>query len=54
MSFRFRDGSQDNGVPVGEAVERIVAHVQRRINEEPTAAAIEDPRAAAETAGVGQ
>jgi threonyl-tRNA synthetase len=54
VSFRFRDGSQDNGVPVGEAVERIVAHVQRRINEEPTAAAAEDPRAAAETAGVGQ
>ena len=54
VSFRFRDGSHDNGVPVGEAVERIVAHVQRRINEEPTAAAAEDPRAAAETAGVGQ
>ncbi|MFI7495504.1 threonine--tRNA ligase [Kocuria sp. M4R2S49] len=55
VSFRFRDGSQDNGVPVGEAVERIVAHVQRRVNEEPTAAVVvEDPRAAAETAGVGQ
>ncbi|MFF0945926.1 threonine--tRNA ligase [Kocuria sp. CPCC 205300] len=54
VSFRFRDGSQDNGVPVGEAVERIVAHVQRRVNEEPTAALPEDPGAAAETAGVGQ
>ena len=53
VSFRFRDGSQDNGVPVGEAVERIVAHVQRRINDEPTAAA-EDSGAAPETAGVGQ
>ncbi|XNS26602.1 threonine--tRNA ligase [Citricoccus nitrophenolicus] len=30
VSFRFRDGSQDNGVPVGEAVERIVAAVRNR------------------------
>ncbi|GAA1358633.1 threonine--tRNA ligase [Arthrobacter rhombi] len=30
VSFRFRDGSQDNGVPVAEAVERIVAAVKNR------------------------
>ena len=30
VSFRFRDGSQDNGVPVDEAVARIVAAVQNR------------------------
>ncbi|HEY4615596.1 MAG TPA: threonine--tRNA ligase [Citricoccus sp.] len=30
VSFRFRDGSQDNGVPVAEAVERIVAAVRNR------------------------
>jgi threonyl-tRNA synthetase len=32
VSFRLRDGSQDNGVPVDEAVERIVAAVERREN----------------------
>jgi threonyl-tRNA synthetase len=30
VSFRFRDGSQDNGVPVDDAVARIVAAVEQR------------------------
>ncbi|MGG5174321.1 threonine--tRNA ligase [Pseudarthrobacter sp. J1763] len=30
VSFRFRDGSQDNGVPVEEAVQRIVDAVKNR------------------------
>ncbi|MDQ6741145.1 MAG: His/Gly/Thr/Pro-type tRNA ligase C-terminal domain-containing protein, partial [Actinomycetota bacterium] len=30
VSFRFRDGSQDNGVPVDEAVTRIVEAVRNR------------------------
>lgn len=30
VSFRFRDGSQDNGVPVSEAVARIVEAVRNR------------------------
>jgi threonyl-tRNA synthetase len=30
VSFRFRDGSQDNGVPVSEAVQRIVDAVRNR------------------------
>jgi threonyl-tRNA synthetase len=30
VSFRFRDGTQDNGIPVAEAVERIVAEVRER------------------------
>ncbi|MFC7402498.1 threonine--tRNA ligase [Citricoccus sp. GCM10030269] len=30
VSFRFRDGSQDNGVPVDEAIERIVSAVRNR------------------------
>ncbi|WP_115727410.1 threonine--tRNA ligase [Actinomyces culturomici] len=34
VSFRFRDGSQDNGVPVDEAVARIVAHVRSRSNSD--------------------
>ena len=32
VSFRFRDGSQLNGVPVDEAVERIVHHITTRNN----------------------
>jgi threonyl-tRNA synthetase len=31
VSFRFRDGSQDNGVPVEDAVARIVDAVRRRV-----------------------
>lgn len=31
VSFRFRDGHQENGVPVDEAVERIVAAVRDRV-----------------------
>ncbi|WP_394937726.1 threonine--tRNA ligase [Psychromicrobium sp. YIM B11713] len=30
VSFRFRDGSQDNGVPVDDAIERIVRIVKER------------------------
>lgn len=37
VSFRFRDGSQENGVPVDEAVERIVKHIEQRVNEDPHA-----------------
>ncbi len=31
VSFRYRDGRQDNGVPVAEAVERVVAAVRDRV-----------------------
>jgi threonyl-tRNA synthetase len=37
VSFRFRDGGQINGVPVAEAVDSIVAWIQRRENASPTA-----------------
>ena len=30
VSFRYRDGRQDNGIPVAEAIERIVAAVESR------------------------
>ncbi len=30
VSFRFRDGSQDNGVPIDEAITRIVASIETR------------------------
>ncbi|MFJ3030809.1 threonine--tRNA ligase [Rothia terrae] len=41
VSFRFRDGSQENGVPVDEAVARIVEHIQSRNNEDPKSQATE-------------
>ena len=37
VSFRYRDGSQRNGVPVGEAIEEIVAFVASRANDGPSA-----------------
>ena len=30
VSFRYRDGRQDNGVPIAEAIERVVAAVEGR------------------------
>ncbi|RAF66815.1 threonine--tRNA ligase, partial [Burkholderia multivorans] len=30
VSFRFRDGEQDNGVPVAEAIERIVEAIETK------------------------
>jgi threonyl-tRNA synthetase len=30
VSFRFRDGSQDNGVPVDEAIQRILEAIRTR------------------------
>lgn len=30
VSFRYRDGSQDNGVPVDEAIDKIVGIIERR------------------------
>ncbi len=33
VSFRFRDGEQENGVPVEEAVEHIVRVVSERVND---------------------
>jgi len=40
VSFRFRDGSQINGVPVADAVGAIVDWVERRENGSPTADAL--------------
>ncbi len=31
VSFRYRDGRQDNGVPVEEAIARVVEAVQGRV-----------------------
>jgi threonyl-tRNA synthetase len=37
VSFRFRDGSQRNGVPVAEAVEEVASWVADRRNDSPSA-----------------
>ncbi len=37
VSFRYRDGSQRNGIPIDEAVDEIVGTVVRRLNTSPTA-----------------
>ncbi|OXM69887.1 threonine--tRNA ligase [Amycolatopsis vastitatis] len=41
VSFRFRDGSQINGVPVDTAVKAIAEWVERRENASPSAGALE-------------
>ncbi|AYF76688.1 threonine--tRNA ligase [Nocardia yunnanensis] len=41
VSFRFRDGSQVNGVPVADAVATITDWIQRRENASPTAEGFE-------------
>ncbi|HYQ63492.1 threonine--tRNA ligase [Actinophytocola sp.] len=40
VSFRFRDGSQINGVPVDDAVRTVVEWVERRENASPSAEAV--------------
>jgi threonyl-tRNA synthetase len=37
VSFRYRDGSQNNGIPVDDAVEQVAAWVAGRSNADPTA-----------------
>jgi threonyl-tRNA synthetase len=44
VSFRFRDGTQINGVPVEKAVNTIVDWVERRENSSPTAETVEAAR----------
>jgi threonyl-tRNA synthetase len=41
VSFRFRDGSQINGVPVHDAVKAVTAWIQRRENASPSAQTFE-------------
>ena len=37
VSFRFRDGTQINSVPVDQAVDALVSWIDRRVNDSPTA-----------------
>nr|WP_042197852.1 threonine--tRNA ligase [Kibdelosporangium sp. MJ126-NF4] len=41
VSFRFRDGTQINGVPVDRAVETVTAWIERRENSSPTAETVQ-------------
>jgi threonyl-tRNA synthetase len=50
VSFRYRDGSQRNGVPVDQAVEHVAAWVTARHNADPTAE-VEVAAAASREAG---
>lgn len=49
VSFRFRDGTQINGVPVGEAIALITDWVARRENASPTAELIRPAEVAVAT-----
>jgi threonyl-tRNA synthetase len=31
VSFRFRDGSQENGIPVADAISRIIAAIENKV-----------------------
>ncbi|MET0133453.1 MAG: threonine--tRNA ligase [Kibdelosporangium sp.] len=44
VSFRFRDGTQINGVPVHDAVGIIAAWIERRANDSPTAETVQAAR----------
>jgi threonyl-tRNA synthetase len=37
VSFRYRDGSQRNGIPIDQAVQEILSTVVRRTNASPSA-----------------
>ncbi|KAA9395120.1 threonine--tRNA ligase [Kocuria coralli] len=52
VSFRYRDGSQENGVPVEEAIARITAHVNNRVNEDPRPSAAAGDETVGEAPGV--
>ncbi len=52
VSFRFRDGSQENGVPIAEAVARITAHVDNRVNDDPVPSAAAGDETVGEAPGV--
>jgi threonyl-tRNA synthetase len=37
VSFRYRDGSQRNGIPVDQAADEITRTIANRVNTSPTA-----------------
>ena len=46
VSFRYRDGSQRNGVPLAQAAEEILATIRGRVNAGPSAALFDEAEAA--------
>jgi threonyl-tRNA synthetase len=53
VSFRYRDGSQRNGVPLDQAAEEILATIRTRANAGPSAALFDEAEAAEPGAGAG-
>jgi threonyl-tRNA synthetase len=53
VSFRYRDGSQRNGVPLDQAAEEILATIRARVNAGPSAALFAEAEAAEPGAGAG-
>jgi Anticodon binding domain len=53
VSFRYRDGSQRNRVPLDQAAEEILATVRARVNAGPSAALFAEAEAAEPGAGAG-
>ena len=53
VSFRYRDGSQRNGVPLDQAAEEILATIRARANAGPSAALFDEAEAAEPDAGAG-
>jgi len=43
VSFRYRDGSQRNGIPIEQALAEIGDLIERRVNASPTAAMYDQP-----------
>ena len=43
VSFRYRDGTQRNGIPVAQALAEVADFVARRVNGSPTEAAFANP-----------
>ncbi len=43
VSFRYRDGSQRNGIPVEQAIDEITAVIARRLNASPSAELFAEP-----------
>ncbi len=53
VSFRYRDGSQRNGVPLDQAAEEILATIRARANAGPSAALFDEAEAAEPGAAAG-
>ena len=53
VSFRYRDGSQRNGVPLDQAADEILATIRGRVNAGPSAALFDEAEAADPGADAG-